>query len=662
TAREGASHMSKAKQTKRVLDARPDTLDFRDLMYVPTLVEVQPEVRLTEYRKIGVPILDQGSEGACTGFGLASVVNYLLRTRNYAPERSQASPYLLYHLARRYDEWPGEDYSGSSARGAMKGWHKHGICSVELYKSNGRIDGSVIEDCAKRPLGAYFRVNHRDIVAMHAAITEVGILYATAQVHSGWNKTTSNGNIPFEDQMLGGHAFAIVAYDEDGFWLQNSWGEDWGKDGFARISYDDWLANGTDVWVARLGAAIQVNRTRSTAQRFSAGSGVITSLDYAKLRPHIISLGNEGALRVGGTYGNTDAEVEFIINTQLPEITAGWKKKRILIYAHGGLVPETSAIQRISEYRDSFIEQEIYPLAFIWKTDFWTTLTNILKDAFSRRRPEGFLDSAKDFMLDRLDDGLEPLVRALSGLAQWSEMKENALLATNSMTGGARYAARLLAQLISADPNAYEIHLVGHSAGSILLAPLAKLFAGKKGAGPRAGLGLPIKSVTLWAPAITVDLFSETYQPLIESGAIEQFTLFTLTEKAEQDDQCAKIYHKSLLYLVSNACEEKARIPLFRDGVPILGMEKFVQKSEDLTRLIKEKKIDWVQAPNAETSKLRKSSAQHHGDFDDDSNTVQATVARILGTSAEPVKFSRTQAGRKDLRQAMVQETPQTGI
>ena len=38
------------------------------------MIEVQPERSLDEYRKMKVPILDQGTEGACTGFGLATVV------------------------------------------------------------------------------------------------------------------------------------------------------------------------------------------------------------------------------------------------------------------------------------------------------------------------------------------------------------------------------------------------------------------------------------------------------------------------------------------------------------------------------------------------------------------------------------------------------------
>jgi len=65
---------------RRVLNARPDGLDFRDHMYSPTLVEVPRRRELAEYQRVRVPIRDQGEEGACTGFGLATVAEYLLRT------------------------------------------------------------------------------------------------------------------------------------------------------------------------------------------------------------------------------------------------------------------------------------------------------------------------------------------------------------------------------------------------------------------------------------------------------------------------------------------------------------------------------------------------------------------------------------------------------
>ena len=410
---EGASWQLHAIKNRlprhHILNARPDTLDFRDKMYQATLVEVPPRVELKEYLKFEVPILDQGQEGACTGFGLATVVHYLFRCRKVEPDPTPISPRMLYEMAKRYDEWPGEDYSGSSARGAMKGWHKHGVCSEKIWpyvtkRNNCRLTPERMTDAVRRPLGAYYRVNHKDLIAMHSAIAEVGILYGTATVHEGWDEVKRDGLIPFRGNYTGGHDFAIVAYDERGFWIQNSWGPDWGAQGFALISYDDWLENGSDAWVARLGAPVMLKTDSSAANSLSAAARQSRAYAFADLAPHVISLGNNGALRTSGTYGTSEEDVEHILTDAIPSTLANWGKKRLLIYTHGGLVSENNAVQRVADYRSALLQQEIYPLALIWKTDFWTTLTNILKDALSRQRPEGFLDSAKDFMLDRLDD------------------------------------------------------------------------------------------------------------------------------------------------------------------------------------------------------------------------------------------------------------------
>ena len=40
---------------------------------------------------------------------------------------------------------------------------------------------------------------------------------------------------PVDAKGLGGHAFAIVGYNEVGFLVQNSWGPEWGKGGFATL-------------------------------------------------------------------------------------------------------------------------------------------------------------------------------------------------------------------------------------------------------------------------------------------------------------------------------------------------------------------------------------------------------------------------------------------
>ena len=302
-------------------------------------------------------------------------------------------------------------------------------------KKDERLNDARTSDALKRPLGAYYRVNHKDLVSIHSALAEVGILYATAIVHEGWQNIDENGIVPFMETPLGGHAFAIVAYNSTGLWIQNSWGAGWGKDGFSLITYDDWLVNGTDLWVARLGAPVTLTKVQSTAISHSAAAGKSEAYSYADLRPHIISIGNNGQLKAGGNFGTSAIEVKTIFEEDFPRVTEKWTKKRILLYAHGGLVSENGAVQRLAEYRKAMLEAEVYPISFIWRSDAWTTITNVLKDAFATKRPEGFLDATKDFMLDRLDDALEPVARSLTGKLQWDEMKENALLSTTSKTG-----------------------------------------------------------------------------------------------------------------------------------------------------------------------------------------------------------------------------------
>ena len=77
--------MPKKIYKKRTLDVRPDRLDLRDREYRPPLLSLPNAWPLRkDYKKLFKTysnddmVLDQGEEGACTGFGLAAVINYLL--------------------------------------------------------------------------------------------------------------------------------------------------------------------------------------------------------------------------------------------------------------------------------------------------------------------------------------------------------------------------------------------------------------------------------------------------------------------------------------------------------------------------------------------------------------------------------------------------------
>ena len=174
--------------------AVPDRLDLRDRLYQPP-VAVVPD--LVFALKTNIPVLDQGQTNACTGFALASVVYQLQHSAKRKRMDCCVSPFMLYSMARRYDEFPGDPNAdtGSSLRGGMKAWYKHGACSDRLWTSEAMPTAQVTKssddwwlDAVQRPLGAYYRVDTRSVTDMHVALNEIGILYASAACDSGWMK------------------------------------------------------------------------------------------------------------------------------------------------------------------------------------------------------------------------------------------------------------------------------------------------------------------------------------------------------------------------------------------------------------------------------------------------------------------------------------------
>jgi len=140
-----------------------------------------------------------------------------------------------------------------------------------------------------------------------------------------------------------------------------------------------------------------------------------------------------------------------------------------------------------------------------------------------------------------------------------------------------------------------------------------------------AELGLPVKTLQFLAPAIRSDLFKETLLPDIRSGALPLPSLFLLSDELERDDSVGP-YGKSLLYLVSNAFEGK-------QGVPLLGMQCFVEQDADLAFLIGGQ-VDGrpalvVAGQGGPAGNC--SASRTHGGFDNDPDTLNSVMTRILG-------------------------------
>src|SRR5205085_9272877 len=219
------------------------------------------------------------------------------------------------------DEFPGEDDAGSSLRGVLKGWWRHGVAldsewpEMDTHFDLG--DKKLVVSCRRRPLGAYYRVDTKRLDDMQSAITELHAIVASAQVHEGWRnvKPDKDGNyvIRKSPNNIGGHAFALVGYNEIGFLVQNSWGTTWGKGGFATLPYEDWLESGFDAWVARPGVPQtpfqRLERTVSPDGDITVGAA--PSQDT--MHKHILNLDNEGRLSTTGQATSSPQQIRDLV-------------------------------------------------------------------------------------------------------------------------------------------------------------------------------------------------------------------------------------------------------------------------------------------------------------------------------------------------------------
>jgi hypothetical protein len=675
------------------LDARPDRIDLRDREFAPPVVSLPARfpddatVRklLPAYVRAGL-ILSQGNEGACTGFGLACVVNYLFwRAEQDKPAKARkktvtVSTRMLYHLARFYDEWPGEDYDGSSCRGALKAWNKHGVCSDALWPYKTKDDRvRFIKpkpgwdlDALQRQLGVYYRIDRTSIVDMQSAIYGIGAIYVSSDVHDGWDlppkKTRISGHDSFDKirpitdpDSIGGHAFALVGYNEHGFVVQNSWGSTWGSTGFATLPYSQWLKYGSDAWVCALGVPGDVSAAttlKAGAPRMllaqTAGVTVTTAAakpDTRKVSLEVAPWSADEAYRHTVVMDNDGRVINRIVTqenaqTSVHEIVAqapaawfkGKAQPRLAIYAHGGLNSEQGSIERIRVLAPYFAANDIYPLFLTWKTGPIETLTDLVEDQLQRiPKPEGGIGDVIDYVKDAAIEAFDRTIEVVVGPAVkpiWSQMKQNAGASAEQGHGGALIAGALL-DLKASVPN-LEVHLVGHSAGSIILGHLLVLLDPKK---------QPVASCSLYAPACTVAFAMDHYAPADASGLLakDDLHIHLLSNRRELNDTVGP-YQKSLLYLVSRALESDHKMP-------ILGMQKaFDAKANDEWHdrarppALPRWQAFWgpanpnlhvLDAESVSTGPLGKSIKASHGCFDNDAGTIDTTLARILGAAPQ---------------------------
>jgi hypothetical protein len=323
-----------------------------------------------------------------------------------------------------------------------------------------------------------------------------------------------------------------------------------------------------------------------------------------------------------------------------------------MLYLHGGLNSEADVARRVVAFRDVLRANEIYPIHIMWESGAMETLNDLIDDCLHKDARAGgaaeWLEKTREGVLEAWDRTLE-LTVALPGSAMWGEMKKNAGLSSNhpkndqgQEVGAMQIVTRCAAQTLAgvgADKKSWELHIVGHSAGSIYGAYALRLLL---------NVGVTIPSVQFMAPAITIDLFKRLVVPYLENGQCPHPTLYVLSDDAERRDTVGA-YGKSLLYLVSNSFEGHR-------AVPLLGMQKFIsdqtvdEEGKRNTQFVDaqlnalfQQKVDGdpsLVVAGKPVDARSASQSRSHGGFDNDPDTLNSVVRRILGKDKVTREFS----------------------
>ncbi|MEP6761828.1 MAG: C1 family peptidase [Sporichthyaceae bacterium] len=631
-------------------NARPDPFDERDLPYRARLQVLPAAIDQRNRRRY---VYHQTGQ-SCTGHALAGVVNHVLKVTTAS---RRVSPYQLYQLARRYDEFPGELDAGSSLRAAFKGWFNHG---VGLESTWPELDSPELDPTdevnvrawRERPLGAFYRVNPYRLDDVQSAISELTAIAVSSTIHDGWlnpilvKRTRVRRGEEAEMFVIakssspvpkGGHAYCLVGYNEVGFLVQNSWGKEWGKGGFATLPYEDWLDSAYDAWVARPGVPqtpLISGRTRTIR---TAGGALSTrpGPDLRRLAFHVVNTGNDGQLSTTGTFTSSPEQLDrmvdhmgrwhdFLLKNQMAE------KRHILIWSHGGGTSESGGLDLASRNVNWWLNCGIYPITTVWETGGLETISDSIQDLFRGTLPTGFGFNFEEG-LDRLVEGL------CRRRARWSwrEMKDNGRKASGPAPAGATLLLERLATYVkTVGAGNVAIHLAAHSAGSVYQAAMLERME---------ALGLKVDTMTWLGPAITVEEFNRVVVPRLGPGkTVKRFTCFDLGNTLELNDAVAPFYHKSAVYLVARGMEDSLGQSV--NEVPVLGLEKWWKEpisggtGEPLKDVVAALNGQLVVSPNGAPFDSR-TDARTHGGLDGDGLTMTSVAMRALGRNDDSTKY-----------------------
>lgn len=234
----------------------PSPIDRRTLLmsaFLPTF----PIPRKKDYTVQMTKVRDQGQEGACVGFATAVGVREFQEKKEHN-RYIVLSPRFLYEEARKIDGFP-DDEAGTSCLAAMKVLKEKGVCEEEFWPYSvehpGRPKPGVEENAKQYRIKGYAKLD--SLETMKRSLIVNGPFLIGVPVYNNWRTQAvwETGKVPMppeNESPVGGHALCVVGYDDDTqlFKFKNSWGPDWGDEGYGYLPYQYMNLDFSEAWSA----------------------------------------------------------------------------------------------------------------------------------------------------------------------------------------------------------------------------------------------------------------------------------------------------------------------------------------------------------------------------------------------------------------------------
>ncbi len=226
---------------------------------------IAPEITLPpviDLRPLDVPIYDQGELGSCTGNGIGACWQFSLKKQGKpAPMPSRL---FIYYFERVIEKTVNED-AGAQIYDGLAVLQNQGCCDEALHpyvisKFTQKPSAAAVAAAAKHEATQAYAVkqNLKEIKTCLASGFPI-VMGFTVYESFETQKVSKTGIVPMpkrSEQVMGGHCVCIVGYSDatNVFFCRNSWGKDWGKNGYFQIPYDYFLNPNlaSDFWTVRL--------------------------------------------------------------------------------------------------------------------------------------------------------------------------------------------------------------------------------------------------------------------------------------------------------------------------------------------------------------------------------------------------------------------------